>query len=94
LLLEFVSGKFGLSLGVIRGVDATTLLIPVIFIFPVERTIVCLDGLAGFFTVDDHRFGSFTDKLSNDTDLFEENPGFKSIDFFSIPRLNLIFEQK
>lgn len=66
--------------------------------FVVERTKVFLWWLAGFFTVDDHCFGSCADKLSDDADLFfAENPGFKSIDFFSIPRLsrrlNLFFKQ-
>lgn len=85
-------GKFGLSPGVVaHGVDATKW-IPVIFKPPVERTIVCL-GFAGFFTVDDHCFGSCADKLSDDTDFFVENPGFNSIDFLSVPRLNLIFRQ-
>lgn len=55
----------------------------------VERTIACLDEFSGFFTVDDHCLGSFADKLSDDTDFFAENPGLRSIDFFSKPRLSL-----
>lgn len=81
LKLEFIPGKFGWNPGVTHGVDATKLM-PVIFIFPVERTMVCLEGFVDFLAVD-HCLGSCADKLSDDTDFFAENPGFKSIDFLS-----------
>lgn len=96
MLLEFIPGKLGLKPGVTHGVDATKL-IPVIFMDPTERIFVevGLDGLGGFLTVDDHCLGSWADKLSEDTDFFAENPGFKSDDFLSIPRLylDLIFKE-
>lgn len=54
---------------------------------------VCFGKCDGFLTVDDHCFGFCADKLSDDTDFFlAENPGFKSDDFFSNPRLNLIYK--
>lgn len=91
MLQEFIPGKLGLRPGVIQGVDATKF-IPVI-IFVDERTMVCRDWLvAGFFTVEHQFFGFWADKLSEDIDFLAENPGFKIIDFFSLPRLNLILK--
>lgn len=87
MLVEFIPGKFGLSPGVTHGVDATKF-IPVMFIMPVDRTAFCF-GFDDFFIVDDQSFESSADKLSDDTDFFVENPGFKRLDFLSLPRLSL-----